>query len=248
MLNSLLTRIDSLRATRVRQNSRYGRATADIPPTLYAYWKSTARDEFKGIPSDAFFFARAADGLLTFFDCVRTSAKPCALPSAAADSVWHAWSRMDGEHLAWFCRKHFGHDIPHTEAADMGVNFDAALANTLVAARRLGGMPAGGAGVPGLFSLDRDLRMPKGFAYTTSSHQVGFRNMSQRGVAEGWIHAPASLAPAALLAAGLISQLEYEASLQKASAGGFDGASLAMDGGDACGGSCGGGCGGGCGS
>ncbi len=252
MLNSLLNKIDSIRATRVRQSSRYGRATADIPPTLYTYWKSTARDEFKGIPSDAFFFARASEGLLTFFDCVRTSARPCALPSAAADSVWHAWSRLDAQHLAWFCRKHFGHSIPHTEAADMPVNLDAALANSLAAARRIEALPAAGASVPSLFSLDGELRMPRGYAYCSASEQVAFRNMNQQGRAEGWTHLPAALTPAAMLAAGLISQEEYDISLQKAhpdgSGCGAGCGSTACDSGASCGSSCGGGCGGGCGS
>jgi hypothetical protein len=267
MLNTLLHKIDSIRATRVRQTSRYGRATADIPPTLYAFWKTTAREEFKGIPSDAFFFARATEGLLAFFDCVRTSAKPCALPSAAADSVWHAWSRLDANHLAWFCRRHFGHAIPHTEAADMKIDMDEALAHCLVAARKLEGLPPAGASVPRLFALDRELRMPRGYAYSAASEQIGYRNMDRHGVAEGWLHAPVTLAPAAMLAAGLISPEEYEVALQKAHPDGsgcgagcastsWDSGSTACDsgsaacesGGSGCGSSCGSGCGGGCGS
>ena len=252
MLNSLLNKIDSIRAARVRQTSRYWRATADIPPGLYAYWKSTAHDEFKGIPSDVFFFARAVEGLLIFFDCVRTSDMPCALPSAAADSVWHAWSRLDPQHLDWFCRRHFGRSVPHTEARDMAVNMDQALAKSLVAARRIDALPVAGASVPGLFSLDRQLRMPKGYAYTATSQQVAFQNMNQRGFAEGWMHVPAALAPAAMLAAGLISQQEYDVSLQKAhpdgSGCGAGCGSTSSDCGDSGGGSCGGGCGGGCGS
>ena len=59
MFTALLNKIDIYRAKRVFETSRYGPAIADIPPTLYAYWKSTAQNEFKGIPSDSFFFARA---------------------------------------------------------------------------------------------------------------------------------------------------------------------------------------------
>ena len=247
MLNSLRNKIDSIRAARVRRNSRYGRATEDIPPTLYAYWKSTARDEFKGIPSDAFFFARATEGLLAFFDCVRTSANSCALPSAAADSVWHAWSRLDRQHLGWFCQKHFNHDIPHAEAVHMSVNMDQALANSLAAARRIEALPATGASVPALFALDRKLRMPNGYAYCTANGQVAFRNMNQRGFAEGWLHIPATLAPVAMLASGLISQDEYDALLQKArcdgSASSASCASTSCDSDASCGSSCGAGCG-----
>ena len=99
MIDTLRNNIDRFRAMRVRQKSRYWQATAEIPATLYPYWKRSAQFEFKGIPRDAFFFARATEGLLTFFDCMRASGKPCALPSAAADSVWHAWMQ-DGAGLA----------------------------------------------------------------------------------------------------------------------------------------------------
>lgn len=90
MIQALQNHINRWRAMRVRHKSHFWRATADIPPALYQYWQRSAQFEFKGIPRDAFFFARTTEGLLTFFDCVRTSGKPCALPSAAADSVWHA--------------------------------------------------------------------------------------------------------------------------------------------------------------
>jgi hypothetical protein len=260
MIATLFSKIDTFRAKRVRQSSRYGLATADIPPTLYAYWKSTAHNEFKGIPSDAFFFARATEGLLTFFDCVRTGNKPCALPSAAADSVWHAWAKLAPAQLEQFCKKHFGRTIPHTEAADMSDAMDAALANSLAAARRLDKLPAAGASVPALFALDRKLRMPGGYAYTAAAGQIGFRHINERGVEEGKRHLPAALAPAALLAAGLISQQEYDVSLQKAhpdgSGCGAGCGSFSSDSGSGspsacgshCGTSCGSSCGGGCGS
>lgn len=55
---TLMNQIDGVRAMQVRQNSRYCEATAQIPSTLYAYWKRTALFEFKGIPQDAFFRQR----------------------------------------------------------------------------------------------------------------------------------------------------------------------------------------------
>jgi hypothetical protein len=247
MIGTLLTKIDSFRATRVRQASRYKRAMADIPPTLYAYWKSTAQSEFKGIPSDAFFFARAIEGLLTFFDCVRASDKSCALPSAAADSVWHAWSRLSPAHLEQFCKTHFGRAIPHVDAPAMATPMEQALANILAATRRLDALPVAGPGVPALFALDRQLRMPSGYAYAASGGHIGFRHINERGAEEGKRHFPAALAPAAMLAAGAISQAEYDVSLQKAhpdgSGCGAGCGSTATDSGGACGTSCGGGCG-----
>lgn len=252
MIATLRNKIDTFRAKRVRQRSRYPLATGDIPPTLYAYWKSTAQNEFKGIPSDAFFFARATEGLLAFFDCVRNTDQPCALPSAAADSVWHAWAALAPAQLEQFCIKHFGRNIPHTEAADMSANMDAALANSLTAARRLDKLPPAGASVPALFALDRKLRMPGGYAYTSAAEQIGFRHIDERGVEEGKRHLPSALAPAALLAAGLISQHEYDVSLRKAhpdgSGCGAGCGSFSSDSGSAsaCGSHCGSSCGGGC--
>ncbi|MES3022076.1 MAG: hypothetical protein V4857_10890 [Pseudomonadota bacterium] len=246
MIGKLLGSINTFRARRLCETSRYRRAMSDIPPSLYAYWKSTARHEFKGIPSDAFFFVRATEGLLTFFDCVRSNARPCALPSAAADSVWHAWSRMAPAQLARFCRHHFGGNIPHTEADDMNVGMAEALANSLTAARRLDALPVAGAGLPRLFALDRSLNMPHGYAYSIAMEQVAFRNMDSRGAEYGKHQFPAALAPIALLEAGLISLEEYDMSLKNAhpdgSGCGAGCGSTSSDGGG--GGSCGGGCGG----
>jgi hypothetical protein len=248
MIRKLLTQIDNFRAMRVRQTSDYPYATASIPPNLYAYWKRTARIEFKGIPSDAFFFASACEGLLKFFDCVRSSDKPCALPSAAADSVWHAWARLDPARLEQFCLDYFGRTIAHTEAADMSVPMEQALANSLVTARRLERLPAAGLKLPRLFILDRTLRMPKGYAYTLHHRQVAFRRNNVRGKPEGQFHTPEALAPLALLAAHFVTLEEYASFLKEdlMHKKGFSieiggGGDLAGDGGSSCSG-CGGGC------
>src|SRR5438128_11621684 len=76
----------------------------DLPPRLESSWRHSAPNEYQGIPTDAFFFARAAEGLMIFFDAATRSGRPCALPSDAADSVWHAWLRQDPAGLARFCR------------------------------------------------------------------------------------------------------------------------------------------------
>ena len=88
MLSALRNYFYNLAASNLRRSSRYSPQLNDIPDPLYAYWKRSAQFEFKGIPQDAFFFATAAEGLMIFFDCVRNSSRPCALPSQAADSVW----------------------------------------------------------------------------------------------------------------------------------------------------------------
>lgn len=251
MINKVLGKINHLRACHLFQHSSFGSALADIPVGLFPYWQRTALLEFKGIPQDAFFFARAAEGLMMFFDCVRRSGRPCGLPSKAADSVWHAWADFDPVHLKRFNLRHFGRAIPHTEGAEMSIPMDAALANCLVAARAQDGMPIAGPGVPRLFSLDRRLYMPDGFDYSIEQGQVAHRRMTWQGTGKGEKYFLDSLMPAQLLAAGLVSLPQYDAYVQRreskdggCSSGCGGGGSSDGDGGSSCGGGCGGGCGG----
>src|ERR1041384_2508741 len=120
------TMLNSWYVQRLMQRSRHGKALKELPPGLYNYWKSSARLEYHGIPADAVFFARAAIGLLDFFECAAQDKQPCALPSKAADSVWHAWLRLSPLKLEAFCRQHFGRAVPHVEGAAMGGNLDEA--------------------------------------------------------------------------------------------------------------------------
>ncbi|MFL6658157.1 MAG: hypothetical protein ACJ8GW_08810 [Massilia sp.] len=193
---------------------------------------------------------------MMFFDCVRLSDRPCGLPSKAADSVWHVWASMAPEHLESFCRRHFGRTIPHIESAAMAGSMDEALANCLVAARTLDKLPVAGANVPRLFTLDRRLAMPNGFAYTLERGYVALRSMTWQGAPKGALTYLAGLAPAGLLAAGLVSQSDHDAHTRKAlasstgcgSGGGCSSSDSSSGDGGSCGSSCGSGCGGGCGS
>jgi hypothetical protein len=261
MFAILTSYFDGRRARAVARKSLYREAMADLPPTLYPYWKRTAQFEFKGIPQDALFFANAAEGLMAFFDCVAKSGKPCALPSKAADSVWHAWKKMAPAGLAAFCNKHFGRPIPHTVAADMKAEMAGALANSLVHARRAEGLDPAGLNVPRMFSLDRRLGMPGGYAYRLAGGKMAFANMDGAGKPAGELRYPGALAATGLLAAGLVTYEMVEESLRKQHATGSscgstgsscgssacDGASSSScdGGGSSCGSSCGSGCGGG---
>jgi uncharacterized membrane protein YgcG len=255
MIERLLNTFNQVSTTYLYRTSHYRKPLSELPPNLYSYWQRTAAFEFKGIPQDAFFFARAAEGLMMFFDCLRATGLPCGLPSKAADSVWHAWERLDPGHLERFCVAHFGRNFPHTEGADMTLDMDRALANTLVAARELDKLPAAGMNVPRLFSLDRRLRMPGGYAYSVVKGKVAWRPINRRGKGEGEMHYPASLDAPQLFAAGLVSAAAYEEYERRAkengSGCGSGCGSSASDGGGCdgggCGSSCGGGCGGGCG-
>ena len=243
MIDRIFNKIVSIRTALVYSQSRYSPGLSELPEQLYTYWRNTSAVEFKGIPRDAFFFARAAEGLLEFFECVSRSTRPCGLPSKAADSVWHAWARLAPGHLEQFCRRHFGRAIAHTEAQHMGLHMEEALARTLVAARAIESLPLAGNRVPRLFSLDSRLAMPKGYAWFALDTRVAFRAMDWQGRAEGAVVTPPLLAPAQLLAAGLITQDDYDAGRKNEGWGGewgIDCSSSGADGGGGCGGGCGG--------
>jgi len=238
------------------RRSRYSKQLDELPPNLYDYWKSSAKNEFNGIPGDAVFFARATEGLMAFFACAAGSGKPCALPSLAADSVWHAWQRLSPLKLEAFCRKHFGQVIPHLERAAMPGRMDAALAVCLVRARELERLPPEGPRLPGLFLLDRKLKMPNGFGYIVQRGRPGYGQLDERGRLDPLVSSPPALEAAGLLAAGLITQVAYDGYLQRlahrsdgSSCGSGCGSSVSCDagsasscdGGSSCGSSCGGG-------
>ncbi|NHZ42343.1 hypothetical protein [Massilia aquatica] len=209
MLSTVTSHINTFRAARLTQQSPYRAELADLPATLYPFWQRTAQHEFKGIPQDAFFFARAAEGLMAFFDCVRQAELPCGLPSMAADSVWHAWMRLSPTGLNAFCRKHFGRVIPHVEAPEMNGGMGRALALCLVRARRIERMPAAGPNLPRLFALDRMLAMPGGCGYLLFNGEVASVALDARGRAAAVPAYAESLRPAQLLAAGLVTEEEY---------------------------------------
>ena len=261
MFSAVTESIDTYRAGRIMARSRYRTATQDIPSSVYAYWKRTAHLEFEGIPKSRVFFARAVEGLLIFFACVRGSGRQCGLPSAAADSVWHAWAARAPGSLDRFCLKYFGQVIPHVEEADMRPQMADALATCMVQARLQEQRDPVLPSVPELFALDRKLRMPRGYGYEVAFGAVAVRRLNDSGKPHGQRRYQNGLDGVQLLGAGLISQEMYDQHFKhNASAGGAcgsgTGSSGTSDGGGAncdsgggdSGGSCGGGCGGGCGS
>jgi len=239
--------LNNLRVTRHLRTSRYRAALAELPPGLEAAWRDGASTEFPGIPRDAFFFVRAAEGLLGFFDAVTTQGAPCALPSLAADSVWHAWLRHDPEGLERFCRRHFGATVPHLEAGRLE---QGALPRALVACRALDGLPAHGPALPRLFTLDARLRMPRGHGYATERGEVAYTRLDATGRRLRTARPQPELSLAALLAAGYITEETHAEALRRRQDGG-DGYAGSVtsdcDGSADCGdgGGCGGGCGGG---
>ncbi len=212
--------------------STYANVLAEVPAALFTWWAEHARRDFPGIPRDASFYAPAAEGLMMFFDCVSAAARTCALPSRAADSVWHAWAGTDAPGLEAFCIRHFGRPIPHLERARMEGGMDAALAACLVQARRRVSQPAAGPHLPRLFTLDAQLGMPRGVGYRVIGGLVACSPLDEFGNLEDEVVFPRALRPQALLQAGLVSRDEYEAVAPNA----FDGDSGDGDGAAPCGG------------
>ena len=268
VFQKIYTRIDAVlqqnRFQHLIRQSKYRHQLSELPSGLLPHWQRSAKNEFTGIPSDAVFFIQAAEGLMMFFDCVRRSEQACGLPSKAADSIWHAWlnlpqSDFKAQTVESFCRQHFGREIPHVEATQMESDMSAALAATLLQLRRIAGKDPLSHFAPDLFTLDRRLKMPRGYSYQMQGGRIGWQNMSLLGKGTGATFYPSSFEPAQLMALGLITapMLELHQRKQAEQAvqqGGSCGSSGSMqisscdsgsDGG--CdGGSCGSGCGGGC--
>ncbi|MBW8897363.1 MAG: hypothetical protein JF619_04445 [Massilia sp.] len=262
--------ISALRAARLRRTSPWRAALADLPAGLEIYWRASAPREYEGIlggcqkaaPQAAFFFARAAEGLLRFFDAVRHSGRPCALPSEAADSVWHAWLRWSPTSLDRFCVRHFGAPVPHVERAALVGN---ALLNTFAACRERDDIRPGSMRLPALFALDAQLRMPRGHGYWSRGGEIVYAHLNERGRGMWRARAHPELALTVLYAAGLVDRSvlaahmrRREATVDGSSCGGMafaDGGDACADGGGgdgggdggSCGSSCGSSCGGGCG-
>ncbi|WP_306391166.1 hypothetical protein [Telluria beijingensis] len=244
--------IDELRVRRALRCSPHRERLEHISPALRAAWQRNGPQEFPGMPTGRLFFHRALAGLVDFFDVSARRGQPCALPSLAADSVWHAWSAWDADDLARFCRRHFGMPIVHLPQSALDRT---ALAQTLVGCRALEGRPAQGPGLPALFGLDAGLRMPNGHGYWIEHGDIVYRRLDAAGRKAGPASVHPDLALPALFGAGLVSEMAYLALMKKYEAGSpaasqtGDGGVVIADGGggNGCadgGGGGGGGCGG----
>lgn len=198
--------IDGLRVRRDLRRSRYRQQLEQIAPELYAYWQRSAAQEFPGMPTQRASFYRAAAGLFDFFQVASLRGQPCALPSLAADSVWHAWLCWDEDDLARFCRRHFNKAIAHLPQSELG---PAALVQTLVGCRYLEGARAHGPGLPQLFGLDASLRVPNGHGYWVDKGDIVYRRLDAAGRRPGQASVHPDLTLQALFAASLISEATY---------------------------------------
>lgn len=236
------------------------RAAGDIPGQVRAAWAARAPEEFPGLPTDDGAWLRCSIALAQFFETCRLQQAhgPCALPSRAADSVWHAWLAFDPSGLASWQERHFGRVLDHVEAQALGAPLEDCLARSWAGACRSEGLSPLAQRLPLMFALDGLLRLPTGWAYRYEDGILAHRLIDGFGQPGSTAVAHAAVGAAALAALGFVTKPELRARRRDegggsgcgsgwafssdgpdcsgdASAGGCDG------GGSSCGSSCGGG-------
>ncbi len=236
-----------------------------LPSRLHAAWLEHAADEFPGLPSREADWLLASTGLMQFFLAAARTDGPCALPSRAADAVWHAWLHWDATGLAAFQHERLGREVPHLKEAQLPGPLDHALSRCYAACCRAEQLNPLDGRLPLVFELDRLLRMPGGWHYAWHkglrclSHQVLDVDGDPRGRTQ--LHA---VHGASLLGLGLLTaseQASWQQQLDRlgrqadarargesggsgsscGSSCGTDTSSSACDAGSSCGSSCGGG-------
>ncbi|NCT84986.1 MAG: hypothetical protein GXC94_17710 [Comamonadaceae bacterium] len=231
-------------------------AADQIPAAVRQAWAQQAPGECPGLPVDDLAWLRCSLGLAQFFEACRRQRGQgaCALPSKAADSVWHVWLALDPAGLAGWQQRCFGREVAHREAEALGAPPQDCLARTWVGSCRSEGLDLLGPRLPLLFALDGLLQLPAGWAYRFEKGGLVHRQNDAFGRPAGSAIAHAAVAGACLVALGLISAAEL-AELQRRQAadggGGADwsssdtGCDAGSDGGSDAGGcGCGSGCGG----
>lgn len=128
-------------------------------------------------------FHRCAEALRQYLRIASQNTRPTALPSAAADSVWHLLIE-DLDAYNAFCLRTFGRTVPHVEKADFDAPMGNSLFETWAAACHLEGLSARKmTRLPTLFALDADLQWPDGFYYrlTHTAHGTGMQLLQTDG-------------------------------------------------------------------
>lgn len=230
-------------------------AADQIPASVRFAWAHHAPDECPGLAVDDATWLRCTLGLAQFFEACRLQRGQgaCALPSKAADSVWHAWLALDPAGLAGWQQRFFGREVAHRDAEALGAPLDDCLARTWVGSCRSEGLDLLGPRLPLLFALDGLLQLPAGWTYRFEKGHLVHRQNDGFGRPGGSAVAHAAVAGPSLVALGLISQAELtELQRRQAADGGASTGVSASDGScdasassDGAGCSCGSGCGGG---
>lgn len=213
-------------------------AMARLPDGLDTLWLERISRQHPGFVVTAKAVPHVADALLTYFDCLTRTDRPCALPSLAAQVLWDAWAALDKDGLDRLRAHHF------PSSADAGAgsshprpDWEQAAANCLVQARIIAGMSPAAPVLPALFLLDRQLALPGGHGWLLSAGRIGYVKLDARGLMSGAASYPEVMAPAGMLLAGLIPATAFNDAFATARAGN-DGAAVG-DGGGVAGDGCG---------
>ena len=181
-------------------------------------WEREGAREFPGMRVDSQAWLLSCSGLAAYFEARARVGQGAAvaLPSLAADSVWHAWLRVDPEGLARFCQARYGRPMPHEtkeEMAAAGHDMEPAIARCFAACCEAEGISALSGRLPSLFELDGKLRMPGGWAYRFDKKRmrVAHADISKRGglVLAHREQEHAGITATGLLAIGAISPYAY---------------------------------------
>lgn len=176
-------------------------------------WETNGSREFPGMRTDLMAWVGSCSGLVAYFNARGVcKAGAVALPSLAADAVWHAWLRVDEAGFHRFCLARFGKLIPHETLAEMeagGSNLEEALARCWAASCEIEKIKMLGAGIPSIFRLDGELSMPGGWAYKwdVEGQRLAHRDISKHSgrVIESKLYGHEGVSAAGLLMIGAIS-------------------------------------------
>lgn len=195
-----------------RQCPRAAAAAARVPPSVRAAWQAHVADALPGLVASDATWVRSAGALAQFFEASRLqqAAGPCALPSRAADAVWHAWLAGDEAGLQAWQQQCFGQAVAHREAAVLGAPLDACLARTWAGACRAESLSPLGRRMPLVFALDGQLRVPTGWPYGFVRRGLVYRQIDGFGQPTGTMRQHAALAGTGLAALGLLTAAEAE--------------------------------------
>ncbi len=251
-----------------RRSPHLAQLVNEIPPSVRLSWLAHAGEEVPGWQPHAADWPLVAGALMQFFDACRY-APDCALPSRAADSLWHLWLAHEAEGLASFQRRHFEREMPHVEGD--GMDLEAGLARCWVQACRCERLSPVGEKLPLVFIADKLLATPTGWAYDRGPGQIFHRDLDASGQPVGDFRGHQGLMLAGLAGMGLLYAHELEATPRRkfidedgsscgsiygsscgsslsgsgdcgtGSDGGSSGCSCSSGGGSSCGSSCGGG-------
>lgn len=241
-------------------------AASQIPASVRDAWVLGAADEWPGLRVDDDAWLRCSLALAQFFEACRLQRGQgaCALPSKAADSIWHVWLATDPASLHAWQQRYFDLELPHQAAEALGAPLEECLARAWVGACASEGLSPLGPRLPLVFALDGMLALPAGWAYRFEHAGLVHRDIDGFGRAQGSGVLHAAVAAGSLVGLGLLGEAELQGwrrqqQLQSGGSAcgagvGVDGSAAGCDGGAGAAGcssgsSCGGsGCGGGGGS